>query len=216
MPSLSNVKVCGYPSGEGAVCEMQYCGFAEALAGTCSTGREKGCCVTPESLVLDELRHNFLLNYTMKMFTPYMGLWVPFWAATLQALVRMLPSAQLGLLSNPNPHLLRAVLSGDYSSLHLVIGTITLAQFLSTWASKGTWNFVGLVGRMLARKSASSATSDSKKTKDEAPPATADKAKHPEKTVKRKEVFTSFEAGRDESALLRQRRPLVHAGDEAN
>mmetsp|Transcript_15392 Transcript_15392/g.36527 ORF Transcript_15392/g.36527 Transcript_15392/m.36527 type:complete len:325 (+) Transcript_15392:72-1046(+) len=147
LPSLSTVKVCGYPSGESAQCRVSYCGYREAMLGQCSTGRAQGCCLTPLDVVIDEVRHNFLLNYTMKMITPYLGLWVPFMAATLQALVRLMPSSQLGLISNPNPHILRAALSGDYSTIHLVFGSVVLAQFLALYASDWTWKLVKVVSR---------------------------------------------------------------------
>eukprot|EP00961_Rhodomonas_salina_P112182 1510005-Rhodomonas_salina.3 len=46
-------QVCGYPSGEGATCQTKYCGFVEAIEGTCTTGRAAGCCLAPLDVIVD-------------------------------------------------------------------------------------------------------------------------------------------------------------------
>mmetsp|Transcript_37252 Transcript_37252/g.76347 ORF Transcript_37252/g.76347 Transcript_37252/m.76347 type:complete len:337 (-) Transcript_37252:723-1733(-) len=138
-PRLNTLKVCGFPAAQESTCEMKYCGMLEAIRGECNTGRWDGCCVQPSAFFLDEVRHLFILNYTMRMLTPILGLWVPLVTATVQATVRSLPSSQLGLMSNPNPHYFRAIVTGDWSYLHLVYLSVIFTQSLALISSKITF-----------------------------------------------------------------------------
>ena len=73
---------------------------------------------------MDEARHFFALQLFMRVFGPYMGFTVPFWAAVVQAGLRLLPSCITGLMSNPQPVLFKAVLTNDYSLVpYVVAGT---------------------------------------------------------------------------------------------
>ncbi|EKX32918.1 hypothetical protein GUITHDRAFT_120903 [Guillardia theta CCMP2712] len=144
IPALGAPKVCGYGDTANS-CKMSLCGFYDAIQGTCDTGKSKGCCIDPVHLVYDEARHFFLLSYLMRVFNPIMGFTVPFWAAFIQASIRLLPSAMTGVVCNPNPAFLRSILTGDWSILHLVVLGTFGGQLAALLAGTATSQLISLV-----------------------------------------------------------------------
>ena len=47
------------------------CGFMDALAGTCESGKAKGCCIQPLHFVLDEARHLFVMQFVLRLVCPF-------------------------------------------------------------------------------------------------------------------------------------------------
>mmetsp|Transcript_60795 Transcript_60795/g.144710 ORF Transcript_60795/g.144710 Transcript_60795/m.144710 type:complete len:330 (-) Transcript_60795:21-1010(-) len=177
LPNFAAAKICGYSE---ATCSQKMCGFMDAMAGTCESGKAQGCCMEPLHFVLDEARHLFLLQFFMRMVGPSLAVhWaiMPFVNACAQAAVRLLPSAMSGPMCNPHPALLRAVITGSWQTLHLpVLGTI-LGQVSALFAAQAVFRVMRALSAGLAGASQTGATTRSRASEGTEPATTPMKAK---------------------------------------